>query len=57
MVPDSSLRKITTIGSAGSDVPALRAAISGASQLLTAPLKILAAVGPSKTSESTPATL
>ena len=57
VVPDSSLRKITTIGCAGSVTPGFSAAISGASQLVTAPLKILATVGPSNANASTPGAL
>src|SRR5664279_3190387 len=57
VVPDSSLRKTTLIGSAGSVAVALSALISGASQVLTVPLKILATVGPSRTRPSTPGTL
>src|SRR5215212_2331860 len=57
VVPDSSLRKITLIGSAGSVALEFSALISGASHVLTVPLKIFAAVGPSSTSPSTPGTL
>src|SRR5882757_8905500 len=57
VVPDSSLRNRTLIGSPGSVALAFSALISGASHVLTVPLKILARVGPSSTSPSTPATL
>ncbi|SHT81239.1 Uncharacterised protein [Mycobacteroides abscessus subsp. abscessus] len=57
VVPDSSLRNTTWIGSAGSEAPGLRAASAGSFHVVIAPLKILAAVGPSRTSASTPARL
>src|SRR3954451_10553039 len=57
VVPDSSLRKITLMGSAGRVAPSFNAAISEAFQVFTAPLKILPSVGPSSTRPSTPATL
>src|SRR6478672_153699 len=57
VVPDSSLRKITLIGAAGRVAPSFSALISGASHVLTVPLKILASVGPSSTKPSTPSAL
>ena len=50
VVPDSSLRKTTLIGSPGKCPPEFSALISGSFHVVTAPLKIFAAVGPSSTS-------
>src|SRR5690625_4673602 len=57
VVPDSSLRNTTWMGVAGSVASGLRAPIAGSSQLVMAPLKIFAVVGPSRIRLSTPATL
>src|ERR1700739_2929792 len=57
VVPDWSLRKTTWMGVAGMLVFGLRALIAGSSHVVIAPLKILAAVGPSRFSELTPLTL
>src|ERR1700727_3277108 len=54
VVPDWSLRNTTWIGRSGSGVPALSAAIAGAFQFLIVPLKILAAIGPSRFRGMTP---
>src|SRR5690625_3970576 len=55
VVPDSSLRNTTWMGGAGSVASGLRAPIAGSSQLVMAPLKIFAVVGPSRIRLSTPA--
>ncbi len=57
VVPDWSLRKTTWIGSAGRVVPELSAVIAGSFQVVMLPLKIFAAVGPSRFSDVTPLTL
>src|SRR6266496_168684 len=57
VVPDSSERKNTEIGADGSVTPAFSLAIAGSFQVLMAPWKILAAVGPSRTSLATPSRL
>ena len=57
VVPDWSLRKTTLIFSAGRVLPGFSAAMAGSFQVVTAPLKIFAAVGPSRTSPSTPGRL
>ena len=57
VVPDSSERKNTEIGADGSVTPGFSAAIAGSFQVLMVPWKILAAVGPSRISLSTPSTL
>src|ERR1700730_9712444 len=57
VVPDWSLRNTTRIGSAGRVTPAFSARIAGSFQVLIPPLKILAAVGPSRFNEVTPLTL
>src|SRR5690348_10090664 len=57
VVPDSSERKNTLIGSAGSVTPELMAAIALSSQLVILPLKILAVTSGVRTSLSSPLTL
>jgi hypothetical protein len=57
VVPDSSLRNTTWIGSFGNATPGLSAWIAGSFHVVIAPLKILAAVAPSRLSELTPLTL
>jgi len=57
VVPDASLREITRIGRAGRAgraLPVLSAAIAGSFHLVMVPLKMLAAVGPSRFSDVTP---
>src|SRR6202011_1140467 len=54
VVPDSSLRKTTWIGSPGSETPGFSAATAGSFHVVMAPLKILAAVGPSSPLAATP---
>src|SRR6202008_2303643 len=56
VVPDSSLRKTTLMGVDGMLAFGFSALIAGSSHVLIAPLKILAAVGPSRISELTPLT-
>ena len=51
MVPDASLRDTTRIGRAGRSVPVLSVAIAGSFQVVMVPLKMLAAVGPSRFSD------
>src|ERR1700722_1298472 len=53
VVPDSSARKTTWIGSAGIAKPLFSASIAGSFHWVMAPLKILATVGPSRASEAT----
>src|SRR5689334_19127573 len=57
VVPDSSERKKTLIGSAGRVTPELRAAIDLSFQVVTLPLKMSAATAGVRTSLSTPLTL
>src|SRR4051794_31961176 len=57
VVPDSSERKNTVIGSLGRVTPGFSLAIAGSSQVLTVPLKILARSSASTVSLSTPSTL
>ena len=57
VVPDSSERKNTVIGGAGSVTPGFSAAIAGSFQVVILPLKILAATSGVRISLSTPSTL
>ncbi len=57
MVPESSERWKAWMSAAGSVTPGLRAAIAGSFHLVICESKILAVVGPSSVSLSTPSTL
>src|SRR3954453_21426039 len=57
VVPDSSERKKTVIGSLGSVTPGLILAIAGSFHVLIVPLKILASTSAFMVSLSTPSTL
>lgn len=57
MVPESSARWIAWIGASGWVVPGLSAAMAGSFQVVICESKILAVVGPSRTSLSTPGRL
>src|SRR5664279_5604712 len=57
VVPESSERKNTLIGVAGSEAEAFSALIAGSSQVLIAPLKIFAVTSGVSTSLLTPLTL
>ena len=57
VVPDSSERKKTLMGSDGSVTPGLILAMAGSFQLVMTPLKILAATSGVRISLSTPLTL